>query len=252
MPRSPRTHSPPDRLRAVLDEAARVFVVHGYRRTQIQDVADALGLAKGTLYGYAQSKEALFAGAVRFADDAEPLPDPSRLPLAAPAAGELAALVASRLAAEVPDMALTRALSRRARPIGQSAAAEELAAIVVDLYRRLARNRTAIKLVDRCAPELPELAEVWLNTGRGAQMSGMETYLSRRQAAGDLVLPGPVPLVARTVVELCVLWAVHCRFDPAPQATIASPVTAIDDEEVAATLATLLARGLTSTQHSTA
>jgi AcrR family transcriptional regulator len=240
---------PPDRLRAALDAAALVFIAHGYRRTQMQDVAEALGLAKGTLYGYAQSKEALFAGAVRFADDAEPLPDPSKLPLPAPAAGELAALVASRLAAEVPDMALTRALAKPDRPIGQSAAAEELAAVVVDLYRRLARNRTAIKLVDRCAPELPELAEVWLNTTRGAQMSGMEAYLRRREASGDLVLPGPAPLVARTVVELCVLWAVHCRFDPAPQATIASPVTATDDEEVAATLATLLARGMTTAPH---
>lgn len=216
----------------------------------MQDVAEALGLAKGTLYGYARSKEALFAAAVRYADDAEPIPTPADLPLSAPAPGELAALVAGRLAAELPDMALTRALSQPDHAIVDGVAvAEELAGIVVDLYRRLARHRTAIKLVDRCASELPELAEVWSTTARGAQMSGMEAYLRRRQASGGLVLPGPPPVVARTVVELCVLWAVHCRFDPAPQPSISSPGTPADDEVVASTLASLLVRAMTSAPH---
>jgi AcrR family transcriptional regulator len=44
---------PADRFPAVVAAAARVFITHGYQRTQVQDVADALGLAKGTLYGYA-------------------------------------------------------------------------------------------------------------------------------------------------------------------------------------------------------
>jgi hypothetical protein len=33
---------------------------------------------------------------------------------------------------------------------------------------RLARHRVAIKLVDRCAPGLPDLAKVWFGAGRGA------------------------------------------------------------------------------------
>jgi hypothetical protein len=69
----------------------------------------------------------------------------------------------------------------------------------------------------------------------------MEAYLRRRQATNALVLPGPPPLVARTVVELCVLWAVHCRFDPAPPNYADLDA---DDETVAATLAGLLAHGL--------
>jgi AcrR family transcriptional regulator len=237
---------PADRLPAVLAAAAGVFITHGYRRAQVQDVADALGLAKGTLYGYAAGKEALFAAAVRYADGAEPLPAVADLPLAAPAPGELAALVAARLAAQVTDMALTRALAQPDPPAGSGGQASwELAGIVVDLYRRLAAHRVAIKLVDRCAAELPELAEVWFGSGRGAQLAGMEAYLRRREATGTLVLPGPPPLVARTVVELCVLWAVHCWFDPAPP-DHAHPdaVAGADDEAVAATLAGLLAHGL--------
>ena len=148
---------PPDRLAAVIDAAVGAFVAHGYRRTQMQDVADALGLAKGTLYGYAATKEALFAAAIRYGDGLEPLPDAGNLPLPAPATGALAALVAERLAAEVPDLALTKALARKRLPRTTGETEGELSGIVTDLYARLSRNRVAIKLVDRCAPELPEL-----------------------------------------------------------------------------------------------
>lgn len=232
---------PPDRLASVIDAAVSVFVAHGYRRTQMQDVADVLGLAKGTLYGYAATKEALFAAAVRYGDGLEPLPGTGDLPLPAPIGGQLAELVADRLATEVPDLALTKALSRKRLPSTPAETSAELSGIVVDLYERLAGNRVAIKLVDRCAPELPDLGRVWSETGRGAQMSGMETYLESRHRAGLIALPGPVAIVARTIVELCVLWAVHCRFDPTPIAT----TSAVDDADVAATLAAMISRSMT-------
>jgi len=231
---------PPDRLPAVIEAAVGVFVTHGYRRTQMQDIADVLGLAKGTLYGYAANKEALFAAAIRYGDGLEPLPDVSALPVRAPVDGELVELVAGRLAAEVPDLALTKALGRRRLPRTPVEAAAELSGIIVDLYERLSRNRVAIKLVDRCAAELPELGKVWSDTGRGDQMSGMEAYLDSRQRAGLLTVPGPVDLVARTTVELCVLWGVHCCFDPAP---VASPLT-YDDATVATTLAAMITRSM--------
>jgi AcrR family transcriptional regulator len=231
---------PPDRLPAVIEAAVSVFVTHGYRRTQMQDVADVLGLAKGTLYGYAASKDALFAAAIRYGDSLEPLPEISALPLPAPADGELAELVAGRLAAEVPDLALSTALGRRRLPGTPAEAAAELSGIVLDLYERLSRNRVAIKLVDRCAPELPELGKVWSDSGRGDQMAGVEAYLDSRQRAGLFALPGPADLVARTTVELCVLWAVHCRFDPDP---LSSP-SRYDDAAVATTLAAMITRSM--------
>jgi AcrR family transcriptional regulator len=233
---------PADRLAAVIDAAVGVFVTHGYRRTQMQDVADVLGVAKGTLYGYAATKEALFAAAVRYGDRLQPLPDSSELPLPAPADGELPALVMERLAAEVPELTLTKVLARKRVPPTSEDAAAELSGIVIDLYNRLARNRVAIKLVDRCAPELPELGKVWSDNGRGAQMAGVTAYLDIRHQAGLIALPGPVELVARTTVELCVLWAVHCRFDPNP---LASP-SSYDDATVAATLAAMITRSMTT------
>jgi AcrR family transcriptional regulator len=226
---------------AVIEAAVNVFVTHGYRRTQVQDIADALGLAKGTLYGYAATKEALFAAAIRFGDGLEPMPGIGDLPLRAPEDGELAELVAGRLAAEVPELALTKALGRRRRPRTHDKAAAELSGIVVDLFERLSRNRVAIKLVDRCAPELPELGRIWSQAGRGDQISGMEAYLDSRRRAGLLDLPGPVDLVARTTIELCVLWAVHCRFDPVPLASLSS----YDDATFASTLAAMITRSMT-------
>jgi AcrR family transcriptional regulator len=229
---------PPDRFAAVVHAAARTFIAHGYQRTQVQDVADVLGLAKGTLYGYAQGKSALFAAAVRYADGVEPLPGLGDLPVPAPAGGEVAAVVAARLSGELADLELTRAL---ARPDGGSAA--ELGDIVTDLCERLGRHRVAIKLVDRCAPELPELADVWFGAGRWVLVAAVEEYLRRGQATGTLALAGPAPIVARTVVELCALWAVHAHFDPSPAPPGApSAAGSLDETTVTAALAAFVAR----------
>ncbi|MBY0389974.1 MAG: TetR/AcrR family transcriptional regulator [Mycobacterium pseudokansasii] len=235
---------PPDRFPAVVAASARVFITHGYQRTQVQDVADALALAKGTLYGYAQGKAALFAAAVRYGDAHETPPPTTDLPVPAPKEGEIAALVSGRLIAEIADMRLTQALRDSLPP--DAAAADtrtEVAGIVTDLYSRLARHRIALKLVDRCAPELPDLAEVWFGTGRDAQVDAVQAYLVHRERAGHLSLPGPAPVVARTIVELCALWAVHRHFDPAPKSgSIAGP----SDDAVAATLAEFVARATTA------
>lgn len=44
------------RRREVLDEAARLFYERGYRGTSMDDVAEAVGLTKGTLYHHFPSK----------------------------------------------------------------------------------------------------------------------------------------------------------------------------------------------------
>jgi AcrR family transcriptional regulator len=60
----------------LIEVATQTFVARGYRLTQMSDVAEALGVAKGTLYGYVESKEALFDAAVRLADGQGTLPEP--------------------------------------------------------------------------------------------------------------------------------------------------------------------------------
>lgn len=222
----------------LVSAAAETFIAQGFQRTQMQDVADRLGVAKGTVYGYVESKAALLAAAVRYADGVAPLPELAELPVPTPVAGEVAALVADRLRGEVAELRLVKAVAgRRRAPI-----AEELTEIVTDLYRRLARHRVSIKLVDRCAPELPDLGEVWFGVGRAGQVAVLTDYLTRRAASRALHLPGPAPVVARTILETCVLWAVHLHWDPAGDPEQPPP------EIVAATLAGLLTHGLVSTK----
>jgi len=52
------------RQEQILDAAALVFAKHGFRNTDVQYVADALQVGKGTIYRYFPSKEALFLAAV--------------------------------------------------------------------------------------------------------------------------------------------------------------------------------------------
>jgi AcrR family transcriptional regulator len=48
------------RQEEILDAAAVIFARHGYAGTDVQFVADALGISKGTIYRYFPSKESLF------------------------------------------------------------------------------------------------------------------------------------------------------------------------------------------------
>jgi AcrR family transcriptional regulator len=52
------------RCEELLDAAARTFANHGFENTEMQQVADALGIGKGTIYRYFPSKEELFLAAV--------------------------------------------------------------------------------------------------------------------------------------------------------------------------------------------
>jgi AcrR family transcriptional regulator len=225
---------PTDRFPQLISAAADIFIAQGYQRTQMQDVADRLGVAKGTVYGYVESKAALLGAALRYADGIEPPPSPDELPIRAPADGELAAMVTDRLRDEASTLLLTRALTE---PRGDR---DELQHVVEDLYHRLARHRVSIKIIDRCAVELPDLAEVWFGLGRRGQVAALSEYLQRH--TDTLHLPGPTPVIARTILETCVLWAVHLHWDPAGTQPDADPAI------VAATIAGLFTHGLRAAQ----
>jgi AcrR family transcriptional regulator len=212
---------PPERFGQLITVATDTFVARGYRLTQMSDVAEALGVAKGTVYGYVQSKEALFDAAVRFADGHEPLPEPSALPLPTPPAGSTVRYIRERLMKEASELELAATLSK---PAASQSARAELEGIVRDLYRRMARNRRALKLVDRCAPDHPELASVWFEEGRWAQVTLLASYLERQIAEGHARPVPNVSLAARMVLETIALWAIHMPWDPSPRSFSESDV----------------------------
>jgi AcrR family transcriptional regulator len=198
----------------------------------MEEIAAALGVAKGTLYGYVESKAALLGAALRHADGRDPLPDESNLPLPTPQPGATAARARAILQAEAEGLELTAALRRKR--VGNVAA--EFTAIVHDLYDRMLRNRRAIKLLDRCAGELPEFGAVWFGEGRWAQHAALAQYLDQRTAQGLLRPVLSIPVAARMILETIAFWAVHLHWDPSPQR--------VSEVEVRATISEMIHRSL--------
>ncbi|MEK7449734.1 MAG: TetR/AcrR family transcriptional regulator [Planctomycetota bacterium] len=52
------------RRKEILDAAARIFARQGYRCTEVEQIADALKIGKGTVYRYFPTKRKLFAAVV--------------------------------------------------------------------------------------------------------------------------------------------------------------------------------------------
>jgi tetratricopeptide (TPR) repeat protein len=123
-------------------------------------------------------------------------------------------MVQRRLAEEGTLPVLTAALSR-ARVANVSA---ELETVLGELYDALARHRTAIKLLDRCASDYPELAKLWYRAGREDALSLLGRYLDDRARRGRLRRFEDGTVAARIVLETLVFWAVHRHWDPSPQA----------------------------------
>ena len=228
---------PSERFARLVELATATFIQRGYRQTQMADIARLLGVAKGTLYGYVESKEALFDAAVRCADGQVPVPQPSALPVKTPAPGATAAYVHQRLADEAAEMTLVR-IAQGELLIDEPAA--ELRAVLGDLYDRLERNRRAIKLVDRCAVDWPELADAWFGQGRWAQHHLLCELLRRRTRDGGYRRLEAVDVVARTLLETVAFWALHRHFDPAPQA--------VDETQARRSVIDLLVRGVVASQ----
>jgi hypothetical protein len=118
----------------------------------------------------------------------------------------------SRVERDTRVPALVAALSRR-RAADSRAEAD---AVARELFRLLAANRIAIRLLDRCGADFPELAALWWRSGRGRVMRALERWLRARAESGQLApLPDPT-LTARITLEVAAYWAVHRHWDPAP------------------------------------
>ena len=204
---------PEDRLEQLVDCATRVFVEQGYARTQMADVAAALGVAKGTLYLSVESKEALFDLVARYADAPRPFDKRPQMPVRTPKPGATVKYVRERLTQSQLPPTLGKALSRRRVDDVRA----ELEAIVIELYDTLSSNRRGIKLLDRSAHDYPELAGLWFEGARGGLITALARYLEDRTRRRVLrALPDPT-VTARLIIETAVFWAVHRHWDPHPQ-----------------------------------
>ena len=196
--------TPPDRLEKLVAVSAEIFVERGYRLTQMDDIADRLGVSKGTLYRHVDSKAPLFAGVVRHGDDPASLPTDGML--ASVGLDVLVERMSTGAARMAADFDIRVAAATHEDNFGD--AVEQLA---MEMYNDNTRLRIAIMVFDRCASEI---APEWFELARYAVVDAW-TRLLDDAAVESAVDPATL---ARTIVELVTLWSVKMPWDPAPRA----------------------------------
>lgn len=196
-----------NRLEDITEAAVACFTEAGIRRTQMADVARRAGVSAGTLYLYVASKEALFHLAM-LRVCGRPL-DTLALPLAAPTITETVAVVAARMA-EVAEWPVLRAALRP----GAAPDRNTLVAIGEEVYDLLHPARRTIWLLDRCAPELPEL-DAFHAEGMRGQLRDNIARVALRAAGRDGQPPPALRLAARLAIEI-IAWAAMHRLQESP------------------------------------
>lgn len=197
-------------LTHLLDVATGIFIDQGYRGTQMDDVARAARVAKGTLYRYFESKDALFDAVLRAADGRALADLPEHLPLPTPGPSDTLRYLEKRAAEEIDLPELTRALSRAPA----RATRGELECIIREYYVLIRRNRASILLLDRCAQDHPRLARAWHRAGRDAVQARLVRYLAKRQRGRSIRSDPPATITARILIDTVSSWAVGRTRDP--------------------------------------
>lgn len=197
----------------MVEVAAATFVELGYRRAQMDDVADRLRVSKGTLYRSVASKDALLAAVLVYGDHPEDL-DAGGVIDVAPLA-DVARVLTGTLSESIGTLeAAGVAAGRVAVPRSGAEVAEQVERMALDLFEAMSRHRVVIMVLDRCAAEVPELAG-WFDSGRYAVVDLWGAYLDR--VATQLEVDVDRSVLARTIVELITLWAVKMPWDPSPR-----------------------------------
>ena len=212
-----------ERFGQLLDAGIRVFIASGgFRRTQVSDVARECGMAKGTVYLYVASKEALFDQCLRFAAGAELS---SERPVPTPEPGATLRFLQDTLRDQGRGLRLYA--DDGVVDKGGSQAEEGLQDIVLEMYDLLCRFRALIKLVGTSAGDWPELATVWYGEGRAGLQASIEDYLRRGIARARFREVTDVSVGARMLMELVHWFAVQRWFDAQPQAMQEEHVKAV-------------------------
>lgn len=215
---------PQNRIDQIADAATQVFIQQGFARSKITDIASRAGVGPGTIYLYADSKEALFDLAIRRA-----LEDPQvwdlRLPHPTPAPGMIAEHVWRCLqnASHFPRLWL--AADSPAPALAQLP--DELQAILQELYDWLHRYRKAVKLIESSANEWPDVAQVFYRRFWRGGIRRVADYLGRRMHEGALPEQEDELVVAHAIVELLTWGAVHRHWSPEGGGLAEEAVTAI-------------------------
>ncbi len=196
--RSPRWHRQPEaRPRQILEAAFRVFGMRGLHRATLDEVAEAAGITKGTIYLYFPSKSALFSAMVKARVNAV-MP-----PLEAPLNGQRAATRRARLTA----------VGRRFYRFVRSPA-------YLSMYRTVISE----------GPQFPEAMTLVYNEGILPATRRLADIIQNGIAAGEFRAVEPM-IAARAFVGMFQVFAVSQgllggeRIYPMPEAKVVRTVT---------------------------
>lgn len=179
-----------------------VFCRQGFERSQMADVAKAMGVAVGTVYLYVESKEALFDLVVRHSSCSDSAwLDALEIPFATPAAGTTAAFLK-----EVFDRTEWPRLEAALEEKKAQDPRTELDLILREQYGLMRQHRRGLQLLMRSALEFPGLAEVFVLGLRGRLLDHLSRYIASRVKAGQFRAPEDV-FATTAVITQTITWA---------------------------------------------
>jgi AcrR family transcriptional regulator len=207
--------------------ACEVFIAKGYRRALMTDVAERLELSHALLYRYVECKEALLELAVRYAMD-QTADLEAVVPLAPPQQGHILELIRGWLAARATFPRLRAALERGSG----GDAAEELAAIIDEIYDFVEQDRLLLLLIESLVNDYPELGGASVNERKRAFVDRVAAFLGSRAASGQLRAIAHPEIAAHFLIESIAWFAQHRKRDP--------DAASIDDQQARSSVRGLL------------
>ena len=150
-----------DRPGEIIEAALSIFAERGFAAARLDDIAKAAGVAKGSLYLYFETKEALFRAVVRQA-----------------VAPNVQAVQAAARAIDAPFAELAPRLLAMAAALLQASRVPAVVRVVVGESRNF-----------------PDLAQIWHDEVVGPVLAGVAAMIARAQARGE-VRPGDPRLLA--------------------------------------------------------
>lgn len=161
--------------RDVARAALACFTEGGFRLTQIAHVSERMGVSVGSLYRYVESKEALFYIAALEAVDQLPdtLPTPVKVAGLQDTVAAMGGLISRERLWPVLKAAIKGAVAGDVKA--------EARAVAGELYDAISARARLISLLDRCAGDIPELAELFDRQIRRRLMNDLMTWIKRRR-----------------------------------------------------------------------
>jgi len=195
-----------DRMEQIVEAAVAIFIKQGYRRTQVSDIAETVGIAQGTVFNYFKTKEALFEFLIKkemLQLSPEEWPE---IPITKPASGSTLKFLKS----EIKNIELFAVLKDAIARDDCSDPRMELETIVRQYFLNLSQLRMVVMLIESSVLDWPELEDVFEKAIRKPLEKMLKQYLDKRISGGDFRQTPDLVASVRLIIEL-INWFAKLR-----------------------------------------